>query len=615
MTDSPAPLHSLNCPNCAAPLDFPNVRSSVNCRFCGSVIERSDDDPTPDDESHALKIDLREGRILVEGAGGGATGAKHYVIKMQSGQPMVIDSGQAARPPTFFDVTVTQAATPAHPRQKAGGAGCLGIFLILALTVGIPLVAIGATIPEIGAFFSQLVSGNVEEAVSDLQRLGVIIAVGRSATLVPAANDAPPELLVLTRQWPPSGGELTSHSRVVALSGESPQILWQSESLGSELYETPLLATSEHVFIVNKARLIALRRGDGRRAWEAPLTDEVAPNICANCVQLIGDKVFALSDDGTLQAFAAATGESLWTFQSIQDSPRGLYVLDGRPAFMDRNKETEGLLYVFDPASGARQTFKPECTSDPFFGPQYADWTTPLFPAPDGNFYLIFGWPALCLQRFSATTLQPVWSVISPRQGNVQLQTGSVPLVTEQALYFANDKTLFTADAATGELRELLTDNDYQFTPLDFYENTLVALAARQRGGRRYEIWAVDATTGEQRWALDLGEDAPFGGPFRFGDIITDDATSWTWRVTARSLQLLRFYRAPDGTSHALRYQTYDWQTGQGDGQKETRLGVDTIILRAPDFLLWRDDTAFISIDGALLGFDSITGEIVYRWP
>ncbi|MCS6911350.1 MAG: PQQ-like beta-propeller repeat protein, partial [Anaerolineales bacterium] len=245
------------------------------------------------------------------------------------------------------------------------------------------------------------------------------------------------------------------------LSGASPQLLWQSESLGSELYETPLLATNELVIVLNKARLIALRRGSGAIAWEAPLSDEVSLNICRECIRLIGDKVFALSDDGTLQAFEAATGRSLWTFQAIQDTPRGLYVLAGRPAFMDRNEKTEGLLYVFDPASGAHQTFKPECTSDPSFGPRYADWTTPLYFAPNGDIYMIFGWPVLCLQRLDATTGQLVWNTVSPREGNVQLPSDSAPLITEQALYFANDKTLFAADAATGELRELLTDSDY----------------------------------------------------------------------------------------------------------------------------------------------------------
>lgn len=614
MTDAPAPLRSLNCPNCTAPLDFPKAHASVTCRFCGSVVERSDDDPTPDDESHALKIDLREGRIAVEGAGREATGAKRYVIKMQAGQPMVIDMGQAARPPTFSSVTAAEVSTSARPKQKAGNAGgCFITLLILALMVGIPLVAIGAAIPGVGTFISQLVSGNVQEAVSNVQILGARINVERSAALIPSTNDAPPDILVLTRQWPLDGGEATS--RIVALSSASPELLWQSESLGGELYESPLLATNELVIALNKARLVALRRGDGAIAWEAPLTDEVSLNTCRDCVRLIGDQVFALSDDGTLQAFEAATGRSLWTFQAIMDSPGGLYVLGGRPAFMDRNKETEGLLYVFDPTSGARQTFKPECTSDPSLGPRHASWTTPLFFAPNGDFYMVFGWPTLCLQRFDATTIQPVWSAVSPREGNVQLQSDSAPLITERALYFANYKTLFSADAATGEFKELLTDEDYTFTPLDFFENTLVALATRQRGSQQYEVWAVDATTGERRWALDLGEDAPVGKPFGYGSIITDDATMWTWRATARGLQILRFYRAADDVSHALRYQTYDWQTGQGDGQKETRLGVNTIILAAPDFMLWRNEMLWMELNSHLLGFDAASGEIVYRWP
>ncbi|MCS6910360.1 MAG: TFIIB-type zinc ribbon-containing protein [Anaerolineales bacterium] len=233
MTDSPAPLRSLNCPNCGAPLDIPQARASVTCRFCGSVVERSDDEPTPDDESHALKIDLREGRITVEGAGSGTVSARRYVIKMQSGQPMVIDTGQVARPPTVSDVAAANVPTPARPKHRAANIrGSLSTLFFLVLTA-IPIIIILMTMPGVGSVFSSLLSGNVQETVSNIQNLGVNISVKRSAALVPAADDAPPEILLLTNQRPLDGG--AAASRVVALSGTSPQLLWQSESLGSVL--------------------------------------------------------------------------------------------------------------------------------------------------------------------------------------------------------------------------------------------------------------------------------------------------------------------------------------------------------------------------------------------
>ncbi|MBL8056742.1 MAG: hypothetical protein JNK29_08590, partial [Anaerolineales bacterium] len=54
----PSALRALTCPNCGAPLEFPQERASVRCRFCDSVIERSDDAPTAEDLGHSLKVDV-----------------------------------------------------------------------------------------------------------------------------------------------------------------------------------------------------------------------------------------------------------------------------------------------------------------------------------------------------------------------------------------------------------------------------------------------------------------------------------------------------------------------------------------------------------------------------
>ena len=92
----------------------------------------------------------------------------------------------------------------------------------------------------------------------------------------------------------------------------------------------------------------------------------------------------------------------------------GLYVLGDRPAFMDRDENNKGLLRVFDPASGEMQTAQPTC---PYLSSHlaYADWTTSLYPSSDGSsFYVLFGSPQLCIQRWDARRLEQLWSTQMP---------------------------------------------------------------------------------------------------------------------------------------------------------------------------------------------------------
>lgn len=610
MTDSPS-LRSLNCPNCGAPVEFPEARSSVRCRFCDSVIERSEDDPTPDDESHALKVNIAEGRVTVERVGDYTQGAKRFVIKMQGGQPMVIEStGPAGSTPAQTMSVGATTYTPPAARRRASGGGCVALLIVL-LAVGIPVIAILAAVPNIGALFGQLVTGNVEDAVSNVATLGTRIYVGRTAALVPAQAEAAPDIVMLTTQYPPdnSDGEL----RLVAVSSASPKLLWQSDKLEKETYDAPILADDGLVFTVSKTRLLAIRRTDGSTAWEAKLEDEVSLNLCYACVQLADGRLFVLSNDGTLEAFDAATGKSLWSFSADEDSPRGLYVLNGQPAFMDREKDGYGVLRVFAPATGDARRLQPKCDL-PDQRYSYADWTTRLHVSADGAaFYFFSDWTEPCAQKWDSRTLQPVWQVPVPNA--FSLADNSPVLMTDDALYLALDQTILRFDAATGAVTTLVEDDDYRFATLATEDDALLVLATRQRGSTRYELWAVEAATGTQRWKFDMGEDPVIGGPFSLGGIIDENKPAWTWHAAPDGVQIIRFKRAEDDRSHALRYEMLNWQSGVSSGPKEILLGVETIILSAPGFIHWRDNLMWMEMEGGLMGFDAAKGEIVYRWP
>jgi hypothetical protein len=208
-----------------------------------------------------------------------------------------------------------------------------------------------------------------------------------------------------------------------------------------------------------------------------------------------------------------------------------------------------------------------------------------------------------------------VWTSVPARDLDLLSSFNPNLVVTAEALFIpAGDKVL-RVDTATGDTRVLFGDKDYAVTLLDQHDDTLVVLARRQRGTARNEVWAVEAGSGERRWSVDFGEDPPFGGVAGDGSIISDDKSAWTWHASARGLHILRFKSAEDDVSHAILHDVYDWQTGASSGQRETRLGVETIILSAPRFTLWRGDTLWMEMENGVMAFDTADDAIVYRWP
>jgi hypothetical protein len=162
----------------------------------------------------------------------------------------------------------------------------------------------------------------------------------------------------------------------------------------------------------------------------------------------------------------------------------------------------------------------------------------------------------------------------------------------------------------------LLTNDDYEFVPLTIVNDSLLVRAMRQRGSERFEIWSVDRSASDEiNWTFDLGQNPPLDPPNANTSIIDEDEPVWTWHVIPGGLMIIRFKRAADDVSHAILLETLDLQTGISSGSKEVKLGISTIILSAPEFVVWQQDTLWMSIEGQLLGFDAGTGEIVYRWP
>ncbi len=596
-------VDALNCPNCGAPLEFTQDQTLVRCKFCSSSVERSDATPTLDDAGHALRASFADGRITVEQS----SNARRFVIKMRGGRPVVIEDSQIV--PQVV-TSVSYIATNSQVAQAKAG-GCVAPFLIISfilLVTIVPIILAMGNPTQIANVLKLVFSGKIDEAITTTSTLGKNVRVSGSGVLAPFGADGPPDIIVLTNQFPLGEGE--TENRILALRSAEPVMLWQSESLGKSVYRAPIMAGPDFVYALHEDKLWALHRADGQTAWTATLADKVSFSVCPNCVRLLGIYLFTLSDDGTLQAYNAQTGAPAWKFQANQDSPRGLYVLGGRLAFIDQDENNHGLLRLFDPASGKMETVQPECRPDRNSRyASYASWTTPIYTSPDAaSFYILFD---ECVQHWDAKTLKLVWSTTPADRFYGEV----FPLATEEAFYLGVQGKLVVFEAVTGKLQTLLEDKDYEFVALAVEGDTLIVRAIRTRGSQRSELWALDKSSDKRRWMVDLGESPSLDPPHASAGSISEDKPVWTWHITSKGLAILRFKAAEDDVSHAILLETLDVKTGESSGQQEIRLGVDTIILSAPGFTLWQGDTLWMPIEGKLLGFDAAAGKITYRWP
>ncbi|MBL8058508.1 MAG: PQQ-like beta-propeller repeat protein [Anaerolineales bacterium] len=556
------------------------------------------------------------------------------MIKFQDGQPLVIEAPDTGSPPAAAATFGVSEAGPTGGavRPAAARTSCL-VWLIVAvvgLGVGAPLLLSALGLASWGALVGLVTGGGVpltqvpgfqdvvtqvpglSEALTQIPAATNRYVVSRAAALVPAVSDAPADIVALVTQYPLNGGD--GEQRLVALSGAEPKLLWVSDPLDKDTYDTPIVASQDFVYAVSGARLLALRRADGQLAWTLPLADKLSTNLCGGCLTLAGDTLYALTEDGTLQALEARTGDLLWKYAANEDSPRGLYLLAGRPAFMDRDDDGHGVLRVFDPATGEMQTAQPACPTD-FNTPDYADWTTPVFLDPEGtSAYIVFGFFRTCIVRLDAATLAENWRVTLPddfRAFGLDIR----PVFTADMLYFSSGAQIVGVAAADGALTTPVADEDYTFVPLTVSDNTLLLRARRQRGSQRYELWAVDQASGERLWTFDLGEQPPLDPPDANTSIIDEDQPVWTWHATSAGVQLLRFKRAADDKSHAILLETLDWRRGASTGTTEVRLGIETIILSAPQPLGWKGGGLWMVIENSVLALDAARGEIFYRWP
>lgn len=399
-------------------------------------------------------------------------------------------------------------------------------------------------------------------------------------------------MLLISRNFDRGGDSL------VYLSPDARTVRWESAPMGDSGNSWVLAYDAEMIYVADGARLLGLGRADGGLRWEAPLSDRIFYNGCRDCLRAVDGVVVALSDDGVIQAFRGASGAPLWSVR-LRETTRQLVVFDdlvGAPdARPNANDATAGL-YFYNIADGSpARTIEPACNRSDGSWEDHPHYYDPIYVTPDGDglYWLLDS--AACLVRANASGIAAVPPVYLPK--DFSASSSNAVFVTDDALYLSDRNQLVAVDA--GGARVLFETEDYELRPIAARGNTLLIQARRWRGSTRYELWAIDLTSGARRWERILSGDDPPDGPFDSGD--------WALEIVGEALALVEQLDDPE----ELRYELINLNDGTSRASMPVAVDDPDGNLRGT---LFGRNTVFLAND-ELYAVELSSGQTLYRWP
>ncbi len=501
----------------------------------------------------------------------------------------VVVSSEPEPPPTPGPVVIEIPNVPSSlARRKTGCAGTLAVAGAVVLLAAVGLVVF---------FLTQNESPGT--LLSPLRR-----SVQGTPVVVPADRTGPADLLLCTYDY----GSSDPQRYLTYLDGLDHTLRWDSPALGNSAFLNQPVVGPTLVYLTDDSRLLALSRSDGQPAWQATLSDKIE-HICQDCLLLAGKHLVVLTADGVLQGFDSASGQALWS-RRLATTPRNLWLLAGEVAVLDEPAGGPVALYLYDPASGEPvRTITPRCTRPGGRDLElFSIYSANVLAGPAGDtVYFFFDLTPGCAQRWDAASGTLVWQVVAEEhhfdrfEGTLFLADGTIYGGYRGYLQGRAGGIVLAVDAADGTVRVLAWAEDYDLTPLARHEGTVIVSAKRTRGSERYELWGLDAVTGERKWEKVFQDEEPIEAPGSWA------GNAYSWRLTPRALVLLHMLEEPS----RLVLETLDPRTGQSAGLTDIDLGDDSWNW---DGVVWTDDTAWV-VASKLHAVDLLSGKLLYTWP
>lgn len=563
----------VKCPSCGAPLDLkPGHERSFKCAFCGTTLQ---DQTSKEEEETGIFPKL------------------------------IIQTSTYSPPPV-----ITYSTGDASGSGVGRAVGCLVAIIVLATVIPVVIGVLGAAGITLGSIFA-VIQGEkgLEELMSNgpqsILPIGPDIYSFGAATLLPSDNDSQTDYIGVA-----SLSDNTQRLLYIDLDAETPQ-RWQSEPLGDDasyIYNF-FAANNSFVYFTVKTKLYAFNRMDGKTVWQTTLPDEVT-NICEDCLRVTGQRVIALTADGTLQAYDAQTGQPVWNVK-LNEQPRQLLILGGNPAVKD-DRDEHISLFVYNALDGALlHTIQPQCVNN--FSqddPQEPYIYDPMWPAADGQ-SVIFGfgtYDPYCVQQWNGVTGTMAWEALITDESGSAIRPEDEILVTDSGLYLPAYQELWFVNTTDGTYQRLLRNEDYDLTPLGVVQDTLIVNAYRRVGTARNEIWAL-GPDGTVKWSfVPTTED-------RMDNLQSEVAYQeglWTPIVGEDAVYILTAYSEPK----RIGFEKINLQDGTSGGQKILNIPSDFDVGSVWFSVMGTDHpNVWVVMTDIVAVFNYQTAEQVGRWP
>ena len=632
---------SLNCPACGAPLDADGTSAVVRCKFCGNTsmlpgirprqpagadagldgirqlagdgnlveaIKRySQAYGVDEQEARSVIETLQSGRLATAAAPGmrapeeltralqevqrrlkagdkigaikvyreiydvGLERAKYAVEQIEAGQVLAPETGfQALNRPKQ---TSQPASQPARSGAKAGGIIIAVVLLFVAGLVAFILLGSG---------------GSIGKHYDPETPLG----------LVSAGTQAAPEI---TGVFFNADADTRSIGLIDPATGK---LLWQAAKLSGDGNAQAVIAGPDLIYAANATDLLAYHKSDGSLAWQAQMSDKL--NYGAASILVTAGRVITINADQTIHAYDAGSGQQVWS-KRLAAYDRTLRLMGGSLVVMDYTDSTTtyGLIFL-DPATGTKQrVITPVCKPNDTSSNLDTDAGL-LYDQAGKALYLIYDSSYGCVQRLDVASGQTVWEADS-KNGFSFAPDGLQSLMTDSTLYFSNGNDLMAVDKASGSMKVLLTNPDYEFLPLAMAGDKLIVRARRTRGTETFQLWGVQAATGAPAWQLNMQGSSPIDPPNEMSGLIDDTGSGWTWKLASTGLVVATFQAKPN----QLVLETFNPATGVSLGKQAIPLKrISGDFYDIPSVVGWQGNVAYLNLDLTIYSLDVTTGQL-----
>ena len=403
---------------------------------------------------------------------------------------------------------------------------------------------------------------------------------------------------------------VTEETRLVGLvEAESGKLRWRSKPLSGDGYVDAIAQGGSLVYVANGTGLLAYQVADGSLVWQAQMPDKL--NYGEPSLLVTDGRVLTMNLDQSVQAYDAQTGALAWS-RRLAGYDRTLQLMGGSLVLLDYTGDDYTYSLVFlDPVTGVEQNIiTPACPCSEYSSATLDTDSGLLYDEAENALYLVFDSSPGCVQRLDLASGKTSWQALDDEWYSFS-PYGFTGLLTGTHLYFSNGHQLLAVDKAIGALQTLLTDEDYEFIPLAVTGDRLIVRARRTRGSERFEIWGVEAISGERLWRMDLVNAKPIDPPNELVGLVDKDEAGWTWNLLSDQLVLIQFQAAPN------QFVIQTVNPADRTLTSETSVALKAVtgdFYSVPKVIGWQDNLLYISLDANIYAVDVSTGKVKFSY-